>query len=324
MCILRIIVADFVALCVGTLVAQESEPAQPLSFAYVLQAEGIGRTRQEAVRRLQACGKDWAIVDPSYDGGKDGKWTGDELQTIRAGKAGRKVLAYLSVGEAENYRSYWRREWDANRDGKPDAKAPGWLCAENPDWKGNYRVRYWQEAWQSIMLQGVDDAVRQGFDGIYLDVVDAFEFFEYNPAKKDWIDNRPNPETGHTYREDMVAWVLRIAARARQQKAGCLVIPQNGAQLLGQADFLAAVDAIGVEDLFTEGNRAQPREHTDEMLGFLKRATQARKPVLVIEYGTKPKMRQRSIEGARANGFSLLVTDRELKTLGECNGTDGR
>ena len=312
------------ALGPSTLLAQEGEPAQPRSFAYVLQAEGVGKTRQEAVRCLKACGRDWIVIDPAYDDGKDGRWTSDELQTIRAGKSGRKVFAYLSIGEAENYRSYWRREWDANHDGKPDAKAPAWLCTENPDWKGNYRVRYWQEAWQSLMLQGVDDAVKQGFDGIYLDVVDAFEFFEYDPSKKDWIDNRPNPETKRTYREDMIAWVSRIAARARLRKPGFLVIPQNGAQLLEQADFVAAIDAIGVEDLFTDGKRVQPREHTDYTLGFLKRIKQAKKPVLIIEYGTKPKIRQRSFEGARENGFAVLVTDRELKTLGRCDESDGR
>ena len=288
----------------------------PHSFAYVLQAEGIGKTRQAALRCLRDCGREWIIIDPAYDDGKDGKWTAEGLQTVRAGKAGRKVFAYLSIGEAENYRSYWRREWDANRDGKPDAKAPAWLCAENPDWKGNYRVRYWQEPWQNIVLQSVDDAVRQGFDGIYLDVVDAFEFFEYNPAEKDWIDNRPNPETEHTYREDMIAWVLRIAARARQQKPGFMVIPQNGAQLLEQTDYVAAIDAVGVEDLFTDGKHPQPREHVDEVLGYLRRITRAKKPVLVIEYGAAPKIRQRSFEGSRENGFVVLVTDRELKTLG--------
>jgi endo-alpha-1,4-polygalactosaminidase (GH114 family) len=78
------------------------------------------------------------------------------------------------------------------------------------------------------------------------------------------------------------------------------------------------VDAIGIEDLFTEGNRAQPRSHANEMLGHLKPATAAGKPVLLIEYGTKPESVQRSVAGARENGLLLLVTDRHLKTLGRC------
>jgi cysteinyl-tRNA synthetase len=324
MLFLRFIVAGVGVLGLGSAWAQESESAQLRSLAYVLQAEGIGKTRQEAARCLRDCGRDWIIIDPAYDDDRDSRWTGEEVQDIRAGKPGRRVLAYLSVGEAENYRPYWKRAWDANRDGKPDLNAPSWLCTENPEWKGNYRVRYWQEAWQNIMLKGVDDAVKQGFDGVYLDVVDAFEFFEYNPAKKDWADNRPNLETKRTYREDMIAWVLRIAAHARQQKPGFMVIPQNGAQLLEQPDFVAAIDAIGVEDLFTEGNRAQPREHTEATLGFLKRISQAKKQVLVVEYGTKPKIRQRSEEGARENGFVLLMTDRELNSLGQCRETEGR
>ncbi len=139
-----VVLACVGALTVAALHAQEYAAVPPRSFAYVLQAEGIGKTRQAAASCLKDCGRDWVVIDPSYDGGSDGNWTGEELNTIRRGRAGRKVLAYLSIGEAENYRAYWRREWDANRDGKPDQKAPAWLCAENPEWKGNYRVKYWR------------------------------------------------------------------------------------------------------------------------------------------------------------------------------------
>ena len=50
----------------------------------------------------------------------------------------RIVLAYLSIGEAEDYRSYWQRDWSVS--------PPAWLGAENPDWPGNYAVNYWDEA----------------------------------------------------------------------------------------------------------------------------------------------------------------------------------
>jgi cysteinyl-tRNA synthetase len=303
--------------------AQEAPPSHPRHFAYVLQAEALGKNREEAVVRLAGCGRDWIVLDPAYEAGSGGTWRAEELRSIRAGQPGRKVLAYLSVGEAEDYRGYWRREWDADRDGRPDAKAPAWLGSENPEWKGNYTVKYWQEAWQAIALLGVEDAMRQGFDGIYLDVVDAFESYEYDPKQKDWIDGRANSETGSTYRKDMHDWVSRIAAHARRQKAGALVIPQNGSQLLVHPEYVAAIDGIGVEDLFTDGDRAQPAKQVGYVLGYLSRLARAGKPVLVIEYGTKPKARRRSFDGARENGFALLVTDRELKTLGQSGAQQG-
>ena len=61
----------------------------------------------------------------------------------------------------------------------------------------------------------------------------------------------------------------------------------------------------------------QKKEHSDYTIGFLKRAAAAGKPVLLIEYGTKAAAVQRSVQGAKANQFVLLVTDRELKTLGQ-------
>ena len=67
-----------------------------------------------------------------------------------------------------------RIEWESN--------PPSWLAEENPDWRGNYKVRYWDENWQSIIygddnsyLKRITDA---GFDGVCLDIIDAFEYFE--------------------------------------------------------------------------------------------------------------------------------------------------
>jgi cysteinyl-tRNA synthetase len=290
-----------------------AQPFDPATMAYVLQADKLAKPKAAAVARLAACGRDLVVIDYSYDGGTDGKWTHGEIDAIRRGKPGRKVIAYLSIGEAEDYRPYWRKAWDANRDGRPDSGAPAFLCPVNPDWQGNYKVRYWDPTWQKIILAYLDEIVAQGFDGVYLDIVDGFEFFEYDAKKDDWIDNRPNPSTGNTYREDTVAWVLRLAARARAKAGkGFLVIPQNAAQLLEHPKYLAEINAIGVEDLFTDGNRKQGKDDTRYVLDFLKHAKRAGKPVFVIEYGKKEAARNISRQGARAGGFRLLLTDRNL------------
>ena len=286
----------------------------PASMAYVLQGEGLSKNRAEAVRLLAQCGRDLIVVDYSYDGGAGGKWTPEEIAAIRNGKPGRKVVAYISIGEAEDYRDYWKREWDKDKDGKPDPGAPAFLCAANPDWKGNYRVRYWNKDWQAIILRYVDAVVAQGFDGMYMDIVDGFEFFEED--KGDWIDNRPNPETGSTYRRDMIEWVKTLATRARAQRKDFILIAQNASQLLEHPDYLETISAIGCEDLFTNGNKKQKTKETDYILGFLKKA-QGRIPILCIEYCKKPDLREFVMQEARKNGIVLLITDRNLKTLGE-------
>lgn len=291
-------------------------PAAPRTFAYVLQAEALAPSRPAAARLLAGCDRDWIVLDPSYDASPEGKWTPADIRSIRRGKPGRSVLAYLSIGEAEDYRPYWNPAWDADRDGAPDASAPAWLGAENPDWKGNYAVRYWQADWQRIVLSQLEDILQAGFDGAYLDLVDAFESFEHDPAQGEWIDHRPNPETGVPYRQEMAAWVRRLADLARQTHPGFLVVPQNGVQLLEDDAFRNTISAIGVEDLFTEGDRAQPSAHVAFALGFLQRLPPESTPVLLIEYGTRPAAARRALRGAAENGFLLLRTDRGLKTLG--------
>ena len=80
----------------------------------------------------------------------------------------------MSIGEAEDYRYYWQSSWKI---GSPD-----WIEKENPDWEGNYKVKYWEKGWQDIIYGNNDSYLKKildtGFDGVYLDIIDAFEYFE--------------------------------------------------------------------------------------------------------------------------------------------------
>jgi len=120
----------------------------------------------------------------------------------------------------------------------------------------------------------------------------------------------------------MIAWIHSIGTHTRQQQHDFLVVPQNGVQLLADAAYRAEISAIGVEDLFTNGNRLKKRKEITYSLDFLARLKSDRKPVLLIEYGTKPAATQASIAGAKENGFLLLVTDRNLKTFGRCESSE--
>jgi len=294
------------------LVAQFAGAAPgPASFAYILQADAFAKSKPAAVEKLAAGGRDWIILDASFS--NDTTWERADLDTIRSGQPGRKVIAYISIGEAEDYRPYWRPEW--GQQGRLTTAAPAWLGAENPEWHGNYRVKYWRTEWQSLILDAVDKAMAHGFDGVYLDIVDGFETYEQ--SGNDFIENRLNPETKQSYRRDMVDWVKLIADRARSKNPAALVIPQNGSQLLAQPDFLATVSAIGIEDLFTNGNKLQSKSDTNERLGYLSKMAEAQKPVLVIEYPKRAYRRMLAKHLAQEHSLIWLVTDRQLKTLGE-------
>jgi len=301
----------FISLWLGLLVQVAGAASSPASFAYILQADAFAKSKPMAVEKLAACGRDWIVLDASFS--NDTPWERADLEAIRGGHPGRKVIAYISIGEAEDYRPYWRTEWGGQ--GRLTAAAPKWLGAENPEWHGNYRVKYWQAEWQTLILSAVNEAMAHGFDGVYLDIVDGFETYEQ--SGNEFMDNRLNPETKQSYRRDMVDWVKLIAARARSKNPAALVIPQNGSQLLAHPDFLATISAIGIEDLFTNGNKLQSKSDTNERLGYLKIMAEARKPVLVIEYPKRADRQALAKSSAQDHGMIWLVTDRQLKTLGE-------
>jgi len=116
---------------------------------------------------------DVVLIDLFFD---DVQFSAAEVTTLKTKDNGgaRLVLAYMSIGEAEDYRYYWQTAWDNN--------PPAWLLEENPDWAGNYKVNYWDAGWQGI-ITGNDGSylgkiLDAGFDGVYLDLIDAYEYFE--------------------------------------------------------------------------------------------------------------------------------------------------
>jgi cysteinyl-tRNA synthetase len=93
---------------------------------------------------------------------------------VKANMGLRLVLAYMSIGEAEDYRYYWHTGWGTN--------PPSWLGDENPEWPGNYAVYYWEKDWQDIIFGNDSSYIKKildaEFDGVYLDKIDTYEYFE--------------------------------------------------------------------------------------------------------------------------------------------------
>lgn len=125
---------------------------------------------------LQATDYDLLLIDLFFDG--DIILNAQEVESLKFKDNGGKrlVVAYMSIGEAEDYRYYWQTEWDND--------PPDWLGDENPDWPGNFKVHYWDKQWQGIIYGNsdsyLDKIIAAGFDGVYLDIIDAFEYWEEN------------------------------------------------------------------------------------------------------------------------------------------------
>lgn len=142
------------------------------NFLYLLDPEQY-ETRNAYLAALDATTYDLFIIDAFYD---EQMLTAKEVAALQTKPNGarRLVIAYMSIGEAEDYRYYWQEGW---KPGNPE-----FIERENPNWKGNYKVRYWDPAWQAVIFGSadayVDRILNAGFDGAYLDIIDAYEYFE--------------------------------------------------------------------------------------------------------------------------------------------------
>lgn len=239
-----------------------------------------------------------AVIDYSRDGTDDSAIGPADLDRLRGSMSEPAlVIAYLSIGEAEDYRYYWRPEW---RPGEPE-----WLDAENPDWAGNFKVRYWDPGWRRVVYGGpsayLDRIIDAGFDGAYLDIVDAYEY--YADLGRD------------TGRQEMIEFITMLAAYARERQPGFLIIPQNAPELGADAAYLDAVDGVGIEGVyFGYDDVDQPTAPADasRLEADLARFVDAGMLVLSVDYAVSPDHVAEAYRRARAQGFVPTVAAVEL------------
>jgi cysteinyl-tRNA synthetase len=147
--------------------------AQARNFLYLLDPSQFA-DKQAFIGAVKATNYDAIIMD-LFDA-SDVPLTGADVVELAKKQNGgvRLVICYMSIGEAEDYRYYWKSGWEVGD--------PSWIEDENPDWEGNYKVRYWKSEWQDIIYGNDSSYLKKildaGFDGVYLDIIDAFEYFE--------------------------------------------------------------------------------------------------------------------------------------------------
>jgi len=240
---------------------------------------------------------DLVVVSISAAGGSR-----EQIENLKHSPGGEKlVLCYMSIGQAENYRFYWQREWSRN--------PPPWLDKADTVWAGDYWVQYWHPEWQAIIYGSpesyLDQILELGFDGVYLDRVDTYYYYQEQGRE--------------TAAQEMVDFVLDFTEYAREKVPGFGVFPQN-AEELGMLfpDYLAAVDGIGVEDLYygyPRDHEPSPADWTAEREAVLDQWVEAGKLVLTIDYTGKPDQIADAYARALEHGYVPYVTDRSLGRL---------
>ncbi len=146
---------------------------QAKNFLHLINPDNLYTNKQDFVDAVKNTNYDCIIMDFFYNGEE---FTATQIEELKQKANGGKrlLICYMSIGEAENYRYYWQSNWTIGN--------PSFIEKENPNWQGNYVVRYWETEWQHIIFGNDNSYLKKildaGFNGVYLDIIDAFEQFE--------------------------------------------------------------------------------------------------------------------------------------------------
>jgi cysteinyl-tRNA synthetase len=250
---------------------------------------------------LEPTRTDWSSDDRCFDT----KAMVSQLKDSKAsdGVHRKLIIAYIDVGEAENWRWYWTwsREWPRHEPRPADW--PDYILAQDPDgWEGCFPLAYWMEEWKDIVIYGrnhdsspygdynsvIDEVIKDGFDGIYLDWVEGFE------------DDAVTAEAQRHGKDpalEMLQFIEDMRDYATVRNPGFVIIQQNAAALCERhPELFSVIDAISQEAIWYDGaafddwsarggyDIANDLSLSDYYLGYLEQYLRARVPVFNCEY----------------------------------------
>lgn len=296
-----------------------------------MQLQGIDTAR--ALRSLERARVDMLVLEPGDTVRDHGGISSQELVArVRASRGVSRehkiCVAYLNIGQAEDYRQYWSPDWRA-----PTQSAPGnpdfLLCLDPDGWPGNYPCRYWDPRWKAIVFGShgalLDRILEAGFDGCYLDWVLGYS----EPAVA-----RAAALEGVDPARAMVDFLLELRTYARQTHPNFVLIAQNGAELVERDPrFAHAIDGLAHEDLSFRGEasaqwddsraggidasaeRRGPHTKEDPLLACLKRVRALGPRVFTIDYAVRTEDVEYALRRSRAAGFVATVSRTPLDRL---------
>lgn len=310
-------------------------------WGYRLQGGRSRRTSQPlSAAEFASTEHDLIVMDFSKDGSQASAFTSGEIAEIRARPGVNSVIvSYISIGEASDYRDHWQDGWTSYEDpelraaGAPTEQAPSWLGAWNEDWPNSRKVRYWEKGWQEIVFNKnrtgwLDRIVEAGFDGAYLDIVDAYYHWGVQVPESERREGDPKSEREAAAR--MIDFVAALGAHAREINPEFLIIPQNASNIIDALEdedhprrdaYLETINAIACEDLFFRGGSTpedrsyEPDEEAIDVLvrDFLDSGI----PVMCVDYLSQKRKIEKLYEVAPQRGFlPYAAPSRDLNLMG--------
>lgn len=143
----------------------------------------------------------------------------------------------------------------------------------------------------------------QGFNGVYLDIIDAYEYYQ---------------DQGVSDAEEiMIDFVHNISIYTRNTAGSTfLIIPQNGEQLLENAIYRSYISGIGIEDLFYQNDGSKHTQlEIEQRESYLDLLVNENKLVLTVDYVLDLTKQEDVYNNSRTKGYIPYTTVLDLDVL---------
>lgn len=144
------------------------------NYLYLINSS-LFNTKQQFIDSIKKTNFDLILIDAFWE---NNLFTSSEINSLKtkANGAQRLVISYISIGSAEKYRYYWQNDWKL--------KNPNWLYKKYDGYEDEIWVKFWKKDWKQIIYGNNDSYMKKildaGFDGAYLDNVEAFYFLYHD------------------------------------------------------------------------------------------------------------------------------------------------
>ena len=144
--------------------------ADAKNYLYLISTDNFA-DKQTMIDAVKATNYDIVLIDLFFEEVALTPYDIQQLKT-KANGGKRLVISYISIGSAENYRYYWQTGWKKGN--------PSWLKKKYEGYPDEFWVQFWHTEWQDIIFGNNDSYIKKiidaGFDGAYLDNVEAYYF----------------------------------------------------------------------------------------------------------------------------------------------------
>lgn len=143
------------------------------NFLYLISTD-IFSSKQEMINAISATNFDVVLIDLFF---KETEFTSAEINQLKTKANGGKrlVISYINIGAAEKFRYYWKKNWGLHH--------PLWIRKKYKGYDDEFWVKFWKKDWQEIIFGNdqsyIKKIINAGFDGAFLDNVEAYHFLYY-------------------------------------------------------------------------------------------------------------------------------------------------